>query len=182
MVAAMYQEIADETTPEELTSMVLRHARKQARGVANRSLTWLRPAALTATLALSLALVLQIGNLDSTGSSTPKLESPVASGQDETIFDAAAEAGMEQIRAAESAAESNPGAAESLNAPGSQANPAPTSNRAATANQGCSAAQKSSTVTWWQCIQALEKRGMSDLARKELEALFEANPGFGVPE
>ncbi|MGI9261308.1 MAG: hypothetical protein ACR2QR_04695, partial [Woeseiaceae bacterium] len=132
--------------------------------------------------ALSVGLVLQVGIMNSTTSTPPNVELPAAAGQNENVFGAAGEAGMEQIRAAESAARANPGTSESPSAPQSRVNPASTPNPSATDNKGCSEAQRSSTVTWWQCVQALEKRGLTDLARIELEALFEANPGFGVPE
>ncbi len=181
-VAAIYRRIADETTPDELNNSVLRHAAKQTRGVTDRALTWLRPAALAATLALSVALVLQVGNLDSMRTSPRELASPVASGQNDNVFEAAAEASMDQIRSAESAAQTSPGSSESLAVPRNQVGPAPTSNESSPDNRDCSAEQRSSTITWWQCIQALEKRGMSEAARKELEALFEAHPAFGVPE
>lgn len=181
-VATIYRRIADETTPDELNSAVLRHAATQTRGVANGALTWLRPAALAATLALSVALVLQVGNLDSARTSPSELVTPVASGQNDNVFDAAAEASMEQIRAAESAAQLSPGPSESLATPRNQVSPAATSNEVSPDIQDCSAEQRSSTMTWWQCIQTLEKRGMSEAARKELEALFEAHPAFGVPE
>jgi len=181
-VAAIYRRTADETTPHELNRAVLQHATRQTRGVASRTLTWLRPAALAATLALSVALVLQVGNLDSTGTSPGELPGPVASGENDDVFDAAAEASMEQIRAAESAAKLSPGPSESLTAPRNQVGPGPTSNEVVRDNQDCSADQRSSTVTWWRCIQALEKRGMSEAARRELEALFEAYPAFRSPE
>lgn len=181
-VAGIYRQVANETAPENLNNAILREAAKHTRGVGSLASTWLRPAALAATLALSVGLVLQSGIMNSTTSTPPTLELPAAVGQNEDVFDAAAEAGMEQIRAAESAARANPGTSESPSAPQSRVNPASTPNTSATENRGCSEAQRSTTVSWWQCVQALEKRGMTDVARIELEALFEANPGFGVPE
>ena len=58
-VSAVYQQIAIEQAPQELDSKILRAATIEARGSGNRTLWWLRPAALAATLALSVALVLQ---------------------------------------------------------------------------------------------------------------------------
>ena len=180
-VASIYRQIADETAPDELNRSVLRHAEKQARGITGRALTWLRPVALAATLALSVTLVLQVGNLDS-GTSPVDLVSPVPSLESDDIFDAAAETSMEQVRAAESAAQLSPGPSESLATSRRPVDSAPMQNELSTDNQGCSTEQRSATITWWECIQGLEKRGMSAAATKELEALFEAHPAFGVRE
>lgn len=181
-VSAIYKQIAKEQAPEELNSKILHEATIKARDTGNLALWWLRPAALAATLALSVALVLQVADMDVTKSIPRNLESPAAATQDENIFDAAATAGMEQIREAEAAARANPGLSESPTAPGNQVGPGPTPTRSANEIKGCSADQKSSSVTWWQCIQTLEKRGLTDLAKSELEALFAANPGFDVPD
>ncbi len=180
-VSAVYQQIAIEQAPQELDSKILRAATIEARGSGNRTLWWLRPAALAATLALSVALVLQVADTGATKSIPRELGSPTAAPQNENVFDAAAAAGMERIREAEAAARANPGPTDPPTAPVNRVGPDPALNRSTIDYQGCSAEQKSSSVSWWQCIQSLEKRGLTDLARSELEALFAANPGFDVP-
>ncbi|MGI9202816.1 MAG: hypothetical protein ACR2Q3_02330 [Woeseiaceae bacterium] len=187
-VAALYKQIANEQAPDELNRLVLQEATTEVRNTNKQALSWLRPAVLAATLALSVALVLQVGDMGATKSIPRNLESPATSGQDETVFDAAAAAGMEQLREAESAVRTTPGVSESESesespfAPRIEVDPKPSPDSEMIDNQGCSVDQRSSTVTWLECIQALEKRGLTDLATRELEALFAANPGIAISE
>lgn len=181
-VSDFYKQTAIEQVSEKLNSEVLQKAKDQAHGASHRALWWLRPAALAATLALSVALVLQVGDMGATKTVPYNPGPPAAATQNENVFDDAAAAGIEQIREAESAARVNPGSSDASIAPANQVGRDPVPGRSATENQGCSADQRASSGTWWQCIQTLERRGLSDLARSELEALFAADPGFDVPD
>ena len=46
----------------------------------------------------------------------------------------------------------------------------------------CDDEQRRNSTTWWQCIQALEKRGLTEAAEQELQALLRAHPQFAAPE
>jgi hypothetical protein len=45
----------------------------------------------------------------------------------------------------------------------------------------CTDEQRSESSTWWQCIDDLERRGLTQAAERELAALLSAFPGFERP-
>jgi hypothetical protein len=69
LVSATYRAMANERTPAALDATVLRQARAATSRLQRFTEIWFRPLAFVATLALSLALVLEL-------TSTPELQSP----------------------------------------------------------------------------------------------------------
>jgi hypothetical protein len=49
------------------------------------------------------------------------------------------------------------------------------------ADDHCTDEQRSESSTWWQCIDDLERRGLTQAAERELAALLNAFPGFERP-
>lgn len=62
-VAETYRTVAQERAPERLNKRVLRMAARQGRTPYSRARAWMRPAAWAATIALSLAIVLELTRL-----------------------------------------------------------------------------------------------------------------------
>ena len=62
-VSRAYREVADESAPERLNQAILGQARKAARPRYARSRAWTRPLAWAATVALSVAVVLEVMQL-----------------------------------------------------------------------------------------------------------------------
>jgi hypothetical protein len=63
LVSRTYRESAEERTPPELDRTVLRQARRNAHSQYSRSVMWLRPMAWAATIALCLAIVVEVAYL-----------------------------------------------------------------------------------------------------------------------
>lgn len=176
VVSAMYRRTADENAPDHLNQAILHRARKaDARSSANFwHLGWLQPIALVAVAGLSLTLILDID-------AWVDADDPAATvSQGRNSLDTAAAAALEQIRAAESLAQQNPGLSDSATPPLMVA-PINPGSSARDDNPQCSVMQRATTALWWQCIQSLEKRGYAEAATIEYEALFAAYPAFEVP-
>jgi hypothetical protein len=62
-VSAAYRELSNERTPEHLDARILAAARDATRSPYSRSIRWTRPLAWAATIALSLAVLLQMTEL-----------------------------------------------------------------------------------------------------------------------
>ena len=60
LVSKTYADMADERTPDRLNKLVLRKAANAARPQYSRSMRWMRPAAWAATIAICLAITLQV--------------------------------------------------------------------------------------------------------------------------
>ena len=60
LVSKTYGDMADEQTPDRLNKSVLRKAANAARPQYSRSMRWMRPAAWAATIAICLAITLQV--------------------------------------------------------------------------------------------------------------------------
>ena len=63
LVSRTYRESADERTPPELDQAVLRQARANGGSRYSRSVLWLRPMAWATTIALCLAIVVEVADL-----------------------------------------------------------------------------------------------------------------------
>jgi len=175
-ISAIYRRTADENAPDRLNQSILRRARKADNWspAKFRHIGWLQPFALVAVVGLSLALILDINE-------TIDADNPATTvNQGSNSLDEAAAAALEQIRNAESIAQQNPGVSEVTKPPQmvEQINPGSTNRDD---NQQCSVTQRSTTALWWQCIQAMERRGYTEAATIEYEALFAAYPAFEVP-
>jgi len=187
-VASAYRGLAIESAPDNLDRSVLRSARKEVQSEDGRywRAAWYRPAAFVATVGLSLALLLQLGDVALFGppvdGADPALKgvTPVS----ENAFHEAAEVSAGQLRQIE--AEAN--ASMSSSAP-DMSDPIPAvaadRNDAGTllqADEYCSDQQKTSSSGWWRCIQELEKGGQSQAAERELQELLRAFPRFIAPQ
>jgi len=176
VIAAIYRRTADESAPDHLNQTILRRARKAgARGAAKFwHVGWLQPIALVAVVGLSLTLILDINEFVDTE------DPPAAVSQGSNSLDRAAAAALEQIRSAESFAQQNPGVSDSTVEP-QMVKPLNPGNVTRDDNPQCSVTQRSTTALWWQCIQSMERRGDTEAATIEYEALFAAYPAFEVP-
>ena len=63
LVSRTYRESAEERTPPELDQAVLRQARRNSSSRYSRSVLWLRPMAWATTIALCLAIVVEVADL-----------------------------------------------------------------------------------------------------------------------
>ena len=63
LVAETYRALAQERAPDRLNKKILRMAARQGRTPYSRARAWMRPAAWAATIALSLAIVLELTRL-----------------------------------------------------------------------------------------------------------------------
>lgn len=77
LVSASYQDLATERTPEHLDDAILRKARAAARPAYGRLRLWVRPLAWAATIAISLAIVLQVTQVPDPGFPASELSQPV---------------------------------------------------------------------------------------------------------
>ena len=183
MVSAEYHHHANESAPGELNRAVLHASRKALRNRANFGWqsAWFRPVAGVAVVALSLAMMLEFNDANNP-------DSPFAGGNEiiqldnsPDVFREAADSAAEQLREAEVAASraSQNSASDEPPAMGSGANFDQTT--LLPIDGGCNEAQRSTTTTWWQCIESLESRGASALAEQELAALLGSYPAFVEP-
>jgi len=87
-VSRAYREIADESAPERLNQAILGLARKAARPRYARSRAWTRPLAWAATVALSVAVVLEVMQLPAPDSVSFDKVEPEAGVQRDAPLDA----------------------------------------------------------------------------------------------
>ena len=176
-VRAIYRELATEASPPDLDAGILREAARLP-GEEQRN-GWFRgafkPLAFAATFALSLALMLQLGDSRPPG---PAVDDTATSLSNNPMRDAATETG-EQIRRI-GAAPAGPSTTATSDDEVIPAAPVDRNSRLP-ANDDCSDAQRSDSGRWWQCIKDLERRGLSSAAEAELRALLAAHPGFAAP-
>lgn len=179
-LSAAYRAIATEHAPEHLDRDVLRRARKELSAVPGGG--WLtariRPLAFVVTAGLSLALLVQL-------SETPFLETPpvdpVTPTQPDDLFQDAARQTAEQIRQLDTRTE------RPMTSPGANASPQQSPEVAAAPSQlpaedRCAETDRAESGRWWECIRNLEKRGLSESAERELQALLKAYPRFSAPQ
>jgi hypothetical protein len=181
-LSVAYRNLPSDRTPADLDEKILAAARqevRQSRAGTWRE-TWYRPVTFVATVGLSLALILQLsdtGILDPGGVAEDDLNGMTP--MPESALQEAARATADQIRQIESAAEqSMPSSGQPMET--GVAVPADTGSLLPV-DGGCDDEQRSSSTDWWQCIQDLEKRGLSQVAERELQALLRAYPGFAAP-
>ena len=193
-----YRAAASEAAPADLDRAVLQKARRELAGAVSRQYTWFRPVAFAATVALSLALLLnftETGMVDSplTGDEAAGIDRPATNGgrnEPQQDTSSAAEAFGDAAEAAEKNAENPEQAANVRLQPspspaigetrpdGTAALPAST----VTANDACNDSQRASPGDWWRCIEALRENGRVDDAAAELEAFRATYPDYMPPE
>ena len=181
-LSAAYRSLATETTPAALDDRVLDAARRHTTGrpAQGKRRTWYRPVTFVATAGLSLALLIQ---LDNSGVVEPTAITEgsaggTASAPGDAFRDAAAVT-AEQVRQLDatgnrSSTTGNP----AMIAPNT---PATDAGSQIAADDHCTDEQRADSSTWWQCIDDLERRGLSQAAERELAALLTAFPGFERP-
>ena len=176
LVTETYRDVAVERTPEALDRVILDTAGRQARSskVSPWRFAGYRPVALVATIGLSLALVLELSRM--TALDTPPL------GDDPTvpadIFEAAGQQTAAEIeRLGTGMSPSVPPA--SMEAPAIVTDSGPS---LLPAEEQCSEDDRKTASLWWACIEALEQRGSTASAERELRALLQAYPAFSIPQ
>ena len=181
-LSSAYRSFATETTPAALDDRVLDTARRHAtlRPSHGKRTTWYRPVTFIATAGLSLALLIQLDQ--------PGVVEPTAITEDSAgitapaagdAFRDAAAVTAEQVRQLDatgnrSSSTGNP----AMIAPNT---PATDAGSRIAADDHCTDEQRSESSTWWQCIDDLERRGLTQAAERELAALLNAFPGFERP-
>lgn len=184
-LSAAYRDIAIECAPEKLDTIVMDTARREVKrenGTTWRD-AWYRPVTFIATAGLSLALILQLshyGIFEPAGMTDDGLNGVVP--VSESAFQDAAERTAERIRQLEVEAERSmeaPRQAAPVAVP--DATPADVGSLLP-ADDRCTDEQRANSRSWWQCIQDLEKRGLTGAAEQELQALLRAHPQFTVPD
>jgi hypothetical protein len=184
---AAYRAAADERTPAALDAAVLEAARAGLGSSRSWRDAWFRPLAFAAMFVLSMTLLQQFddagilsvpgGTIDIDG--TVNDATPVSA----DYFEEASRATAEQIRQLEDAAgqatpEPSPPAVADAVVPVAITK----SGSLLPAADRCNDEQRSETARWWRCIEELEKRGLTEAAELELQALLEAFPAFAPPE
>lgn len=198
-VSDAYRDIARQTTRPELDDRILKLAASEARSRYGLARAWVRPLAWAATIALSLALVLQVTQDVDTPlpPSSEELRSDEVAVDEITFDDARDDADVgavmkakEQKDLRQEAARGMPAAA--ADAP-RQAEPEPAANFTTDAYRGrasvaleeaivvpgtCTDETRKDAADWMACITRLREMGFEDEANAELEALRAAFPDF----
>ncbi len=180
-----YRQLATESTPDKLDRTVIRAARKEVRRL--RYPSWIadhfKPAAFVVMFALSFAVILEMNDAGIIPTSPFTDEQVIPLDRPSSAFQDAAETVTEQLRDAAAIADST--------IQNSVANGEKILTESDTgADQStlppdefyCDARQRSTVSTWWQCIEALENRGATVAAERELAELTRAFPGFVQPD
>lgn len=187
-LSTAYRAVANERTPPTLDRAVLTLARQETRVSAGSDWLnrWYRPAAFAATVALSFALILELGEMSKPGPPGSDVDSSIngIAPMSESPFQDAADATARQVRRLEidansSMTESPP----SMNESGMPANSSGSDTGSLLpATDSCSDEQRANTASWWACIEELEKQGLTQAAERELQTLLRIFPGFSQPE
>lgn len=183
-VSVAYHEMETERPPAKLDAAVLGMARDAARSdrtsTASR-VRWYKPVAFIAVAGLGIALLLELTDTAlQIPTAMPVNDSSVPTGPFEEAADAvASEIQRVESETAESLATSTgllPGAAVTIDVGTDDA------GVQQPADTRCSDEQRAQVTRWWPCIEDLEKRGLTQSAERELEALFRQHPQFTIPE
>lgn len=174
-VSDAYRGIANETTRPEIDDRIMAMARREARTPYGLARAWVRPVAWAATIALSLAFILEVTYF----------------GDDTLPADAvapAAEIAAPEVKARDVAplreAEERSDAASAAFADEA---PAPTAAKSLAPSgieedeRHCDAEARQNAASWHRCVLALRDQGLHEAAKVEFEALLEAYPDFREP-
>jgi len=177
-VSAVYRDSAAVTTPEHLDTLVLRRAASVARPPLGRMRSWTRPLAWAATIALSLAIVLEVARSPAPDG-TPLTPVPAMKRVDEPAA-ADTESGSpatrhpaEQDTTFGGSAATLPAATRKLALPVAAQVSEETVEPAA-----CDADARSTAESWLACIEQLEKSGETAAADRERKLFVAAFPDF----
>ena len=190
-VSDAYRNIATQTAPADLDEKVLKLAAEAVPSRYGLARAWMRPLAWAATIALSLAFVLEMSQLNDTPEAVVRDEMP----EQRALTDERARSDADLMKAKEEkdarhgiAAKHAPAAApvpavveaeaeaEEIQAAASRANllylAAPDDE------VFCDTAARATADDWFACIEALREEGLTAAADSELAALRESFPGF----
>lgn len=209
-VARAYRELATERTPATVNEQVLRAAAREAGRGYPRWIGWLRPLAWAATVGLTLAIVLELGDIpapdddlvsparpEETREAPPADDAPSENARREIDSEsadgrAAGRARNDGDRTPASAAFAVDDAAMLEQAAdiaavraGSesreQAPAAPASAKEAEPGPACDDGSRERADTWYRCIERLRAEGNADAAEREFDELIETFPDFEPP-
>ena len=149
--------------------------------------SWLRPLAFAAMVVLSLTVIIQFqgtGTVEQVPDSITGADhepSPHAS-QGAGDLAAAVETTGQRLRKLSSEAESlsSNNKPEPVLVQGSGAFPDEADRPVASSSEYCKEEAGISAGTWWQCIEELQRNGMNDAARGELQLFKSAHPLFST--
>lgn len=200
-VADYYASLDRETTPASLDKAVVRDARRALRAD-NRKGTlnaWFRPFAFATTVALCLAIVIDLRYLGVFDAPDASFEAvPTVTGaaeEDSTPVAAPSQATLNEIKREEKTAAS---ASPSGERAGDVAEPrgarlmkprtpdaaiqAAGEARAPTDSGACSGEQTATPARWWECILSLRDSGRHEAADLEVDRLTKQFPDFVPPD
>jgi hypothetical protein len=159
-ISETYRELATESAPEHLNQAILKQAAVEvthSRGYLFAG--WLKPVAWTAVIALSLAVVLELTEL-----------------QTLSIPDSAAPASSIELRTEESSVESEFTRIQPAQKPDARERAEsvakPMARKASVVPAGCDDATRASPDDWLECIRKLRESGAEELADREYEAFI----------
>ena len=167
LVSAGYRDLARERTPEGLDDMILRKARDAARPKYGRLRLWVRPLAWAATVAISLAIVLQVTQVPDPG----RLDADVA-----TDADAFVPASVEALREAEDMARMRSGSVDEAALSVASEAAAPLEQKAEP--RYCDDDARATAESWAECIEQLEADGKAVEARAERLVFARTHPDY----
>ena len=173
LVADTYRSLATEVSPKELDRRILRQAASpsDAAPTAGFFASWHRALALAATVALSIALLLQLTEPGMLGLHGTEPAGSAVNGDDP--FTDEADRAAREIEALERSADTT--------LQRSQEEDRFAASTDALSGRACNAQVTSDPDLWWDCIDALNDATQTDAAREELERLRETFPDFVPP-
>lgn len=195
-VARAYRELATERASATLNERVLRQAAHEAGRGYPRWIGWLRPLAWAATVGLTLAIVIELGDTWAPdGGTVTEMQPeealpPTASARREAAAGHGKDAPAERSRAAGDAAPASeafavdgaPMMEQAADIAAARAGSGSEEHTAAREAPACDDKVRARADTWYQCIVRLRDDGHTETAERELEELKEAFPDFEPPE
>jgi hypothetical protein len=204
-VSDAYRELARESTPEALDDRILAMAARESRSRYGLARAWVRPVAWAATIALSLAFVLEMTKFADAPQQTPPPRQDVSEErvrQDAEVMKAKQEQGLNRsiaeradaptvaLPASLDEAAGSSARAEAPERATAKASPLRRTETLATPAIAapddvrepiCDEAARTGADSWFACILELREQGLHDAAAAELEALLQAFPDFREP-
>lgn len=163
LVSNTYRELADEHTPDDLNKAILRQAARAVHPNYSHPASWTRPVAWAATIAIALAVTLQLVRGPTPAGVTDDM--PSAPGTQEAL----------EVNGSIDVYGAEPPPA------GILAGGLSTAASATGSARGCNDATKVAPATWLACISELDAAGLSDEAERQREQLARAFPDFEAP-
>jgi len=186
-VSATYRELSREGAPNHLNDKVLQQAAKHAlRPRYSRSIVWTRPLAWAATVALCLAIVLEVTRVPAPEEVQVPVQAPVRQ-QPETLKDIKSQLGRSAAKQAAKEPKSEVRRRETAydaEVDFNSVEESVVSGKVKFEMQDadeCSDEMRADPVKWLACIADLEESGDVEATLRQREALREAFPQFEMP-